>query len=268
MFNWIMFIMLMISVWGGYSHFNKTKKEQTKATTNVHNLIKNGQPHVSDVNGNIQSDSVENNVQKNNLASPRTLEFSPSTLVSCDTQASNCEPKDHQNYNNPETITSCITYASNCLTQESITRSWKEEEVFRPAENTPSEMDYVEPEPAQIEEMERTEDPQVGTFNNNDSHNEEPQHPAIQTENPENNGFNDQNEDFNQDNQNQEDPNYNQEPPMDEFEPESEPFYESNYQKEKKPNRSPASYNFHRHDFNKNETDHEFSDEPTEPESF
>lgn len=57
---------------------------------------------------------------------------SPNSLVSCQTQIKNCEPKESQQYDDPNTNTFCITYAYNCLSPDSIQRVWKEEEVFRP----------------------------------------------------------------------------------------------------------------------------------------
>lgn len=64
---------------------------------------------------------------------------SPDSLVSCQTQIKNCEPKESQSFDDPTTSTFCITYAYNCTTPESIQRTWKHEEVFRP---------QVEPEDA------------------------------------------------------------------------------------------------------------------------
>lgn len=57
---------------------------------------------------------------------------SPNSLVSCQTQIKNCEPKESQQFDDPNTNTFCITYAYNCLSPDSIQRVWKEEEVFRP----------------------------------------------------------------------------------------------------------------------------------------
>lgn len=103
-------------------------------------------------NDNSQVDS-QGNSGSAPVEPPAQEPISPSTLVSCQTQIQHCEPKDSQQYENPSTNTFCITYASNCITPESIQRTWKEEEVFKPVEQPVETPDTPIYEPEQYDNM-------------------------------------------------------------------------------------------------------------------
>ena len=74
----------------------------------------------------------------------------PNTLVSCQTQIQNCEPRNADaQMENPEQETFCVTFSYNCVSRDSIQRVFNEAEVFVPPPQQPQQFQEQDPQPNQ-----------------------------------------------------------------------------------------------------------------------